>query len=172
MANSVCIISNDNLRIIGLKYILNEYFDIDIIKCFQDVLSIKGDYDLYLTDAATFAYKPDFFLHRREKLVVFSDSEGSDFNLSTKMSLTNIIQHLKPIIDHITKQNENRGKLSEREIDVLKLIVKGLLNKEIAETLNISINTVLSHRKNITSKLGIKSVSGLSVYAMMHGYIK
>ena len=63
------------------------------------------------------------------------------------------------------------NELSQREIEVLCLIAQGHLNKEIADKLNISINTVLSHRKNITSKLGIKSVSGLSVYAMMNGYI-
>ena len=44
--------------------------------------------------------------------------------------------------------------------------------KEIADSLNISVNTVLTHRKNISSKLGIRSVSGLSLYAMMNGIIK
>ena len=61
--------------------------------------------------------------------------------------------------------------LSLREIDVLKLIVKGFINKDIADKLCISLNTVLTHRKNITSKLGIKSVSGLTFYAMMNGLI-
>ena len=62
--------------------------------------------------------------------------------------------------------------LSIREIDVLKLVTKGKINKEIADELCISLNTVLSHRKNITSKLGIKTVSGLTFYAMMNGYIE
>ena len=44
-------------------------------------------------------------------------------------------------------------------------------NKEIADKLNISLNTVLSHRKNITTKLGIKTVSGLTFYAIMNGII-
>ena len=61
--------------------------------------------------------------------------------------------------------------LSPRETEVLRLVAKGLMNKEIADRLNISINTVLSHRKNLTAKLGIKTVSGLSFYAMMNGYI-
>lgn len=69
----------------------------------------------------------------------------------------------------IPKAKENQ--LSQREIDVLKLIATGLLNKEVADKLNISLNTVLSHRKNITSKLGIKTVSGLIFYCISHGYL-
>lgn len=61
--------------------------------------------------------------------------------------------------------------LSNREIDVLSLIVQGLINKEIAEKLNISITTVITHRKNIMDKLGMKSVSALTIYAVMHGYV-
>ena len=55
---------------------------------------------------------------------------------------------------------------------LLALFSEGLINKEIAEKLNISLTTVISHRKNITEKLGIKSVSGLTVYAVMNGYIE
>ena len=62
--------------------------------------------------------------------------------------------------------------LSPREIEVLILITKGFINKEIADKLNISLTTVISHRKNITEKLGIKSVSGLAIYAVMHGYVE
>jgi DNA-binding NarL/FixJ family response regulator len=61
--------------------------------------------------------------------------------------------------------------LSAREIEVLTLIVRGLINKEIADRLNISITTVISHRKNIMEKLGIRSVSGLTIYAVMNGYV-
>ena len=65
----------------------------------------------------------------------------------------------------------SQSDLTQREIDVLKLVASGKINKEIADELQISINTVLTHRKNITAKLGIRSVSGLSVYAMMNGYL-
>lgn len=66
----------------------------------------------------------------------------------------------------------NDHDLSAREIEVLVLITKGLINKEIADKLNISLTTVISHRKNITEKLGIKSVAGLTIYAVMHGYVE
>lgn len=61
--------------------------------------------------------------------------------------------------------------LSERERDVLILVAKGMANKEIAERLNISIHTVMSHRKNITHKTGIKSVAGLTVYALLNNLL-
>lgn len=61
--------------------------------------------------------------------------------------------------------------LSERERDVLILVAKGKANKEIADELNISVHTVMSHRKNITHKTGIKSVAGLTVYALLNNLL-
>lgn len=61
--------------------------------------------------------------------------------------------------------------LSNREIEVLALVVQGYINKEIADKLNIGLSTVITHRKNITDKLGMKSVSALTIYAVMHGYV-
>ncbi len=65
----------------------------------------------------------------------------------------------------------SKESLSERETDVLVQLVKGLSNKEIADVLNISIHTVISHRKNITQKTGIKSQSGLTIYALMNNIV-
>ncbi len=55
---------------------------------------------------------------------------------------------------------------------MLRLVASGLINKEIAARMGISLTTVISHRKNLTEKLGIKSVSGLTVYAVMHGLVE
>lgn len=65
-----------------------------------------------------------------------------------------------------TSLERNTETLSERETDVLKQLINGLSNKEIADHLNISVHTVMSHRKNITQKTGIKSQSGLTIYAI------
>ena len=58
--------------------------------------------------------------------------------------------------------------LSQRETEILVLVAKGYMSKEIADMLNISMNTVNTHRKNITAKTGIKSIAGLTVYAMLN----
>ena len=62
--------------------------------------------------------------------------------------------------------------LSDRELEVLKLLVTGISNKEIADKLFISIHTVISHRKNITQKTGIKSQAGLTIYAISNKIIQ
>ncbi|MCU4155519.1 helix-turn-helix transcriptional regulator [Carboxylicivirga sp. A043] len=74
--------------------------------------------------------------------------------------------------DNEENTESNSDLLSEREVDVLKAVALGYSNKEIAEKLFISINTVISHRKNITEKLGIKTIAGLTVYAVMNDLIK
>lgn len=64
-----------------------------------------------------------------------------------------------------------KEQLTPRETDVLKHLIQGLSNKEIADQLNISIHTVVSHRKNIVQKTGIKSQSGLTIYAISNNII-
>lgn len=61
--------------------------------------------------------------------------------------------------------------LSDREKDVVKLIALGYSNKEIANDLNISVHTAISHRKNITSKLDVKSSSAITIYALINKII-
>lgn len=61
--------------------------------------------------------------------------------------------------------------LSAREKEILVCVAKGMLNKEIADACNLSIHTVITHRKNITRKTGIKTVAGLTVYALLHNLI-
>lgn len=84
-----------------------------------------------------------------------------------------IFHHLRKAVEHSdTNPYHDSHELSERERDVLIEVAKGLSNKEIADRLNISVHTVISHRKNISHKTGIKSVAGLTVYAMLHNMLE
>ncbi|HHT34424.1 MAG: LuxR C-terminal-related transcriptional regulator [Proteiniphilum sp.] len=67
---------------------------------------------------------------------------------------------------HPEEEKEENNHLSPREIEVLTCLVNGMLNKEIADHLHISVHTVVRHRKNITQKTGIRSQSGLTIYAI------
>lgn len=72
---------------------------------------------------------------------------------------------------HPKNNMEGNATLSQREIEVIRLIALGHSNREIGDELHISVHTVISHRKNITSKLGIKSASGLTIYAVINKLI-
>ena len=61
--------------------------------------------------------------------------------------------------------------LSDREKDVIVALVQGMTNKEIADHLFISINTVITHRRNIARKLQIHSPAGLTIYAIVNNLV-
>ena len=65
-----------------------------------------------------------------------------------------------------------RESLTEREQTILLQLAQGKSNKEVAQTLDISVRTVETHRKNIKRKLGISSTAGLTRYAMEHGVLQ
>ena len=83
-----------------------------------------------------------------------------------------IVQKIKNILFPDNVNSNNDSALSEREKDVIRLVAKGFTNKEIADILHLSIHTIITHRKNITGKLGIKTISGLSIYALLNGIIQ
>lgn len=70
-----------------------------------------------------------------------------------------------------TTHTEEDMVLSQREKDVLALLVKGYINKEIADRLNISTPTVIFHRRNICEKIGSKAIGRLTIYAVMNGIV-
>ncbi len=177
-ALSVIIISRDTAAALGIKYLLNEFFSIEATVA-ADTLSYSdiesNQQSLYFVESDIFAARHDFFIPRRSRTIIIShgDFPGNDLQiLNTHLDESSIIETLRRIITTHTQNNDcTQNDLSQREIDVLRLVAMGYINKEIADRLEISINTVLSHRKNITTKLGIRSVSGLGFYAMMHGYV-
>lgn len=82
------------------------------------------------------------------------------------------------VIDILAENNDEDGNgcmgisLSEREIEVIRLISDGCTNKEIADQLFLSTHTVNTHRKNIMNKLGIKNTAGIVIYAFRENIIK
>lgn len=90
-------------------------------------------------------------------------------------SLQNIQKAIRKATCEMAKHKDNKpngSALSDREIDILKDIALGLSAKEIAAKNFISPHTVITHRKNITKKLGIKTTSGLTIYAVLNKHIR
>ena len=101
-----------------------------------------------------------------------SSLKGYDAVIEINDPKLRIMNKLNQLAQDSDKQEKaDDVELSKREIDVLVAVAKGMMNKEIADQMNISIHTVISHRKNITRKTGIKSVSGLTVYALLNNLI-
>lgn len=86
-------------------------------------------------------------------------------------NLTEIQKKLNGFFPSLPQKTVEPDELTNREIEVLKLVAQGNSNKEIADYLSISIHTVISHRKNICSKLEIKTISGLTLYASINNLI-
>ncbi|MDE5945629.1 MAG: response regulator transcription factor [Rikenella sp.] len=85
-----------------------------------------------------------------------------------------IVRKLRQAMEARRTETEPAGEgyeLTDRESEILVSVAKGMTNKEIADAHHISVHTVISHRKNITRKTGIKTVSGLTVYALLNNLI-
>lgn len=97
-----------------------------------------------------------------DKTIHITDSPDSIIGLINRLNDSN----------SLNSSSAGHEQLSDREIEVLKLVAAGSSNKEIADKLFISIHTVISHRKNISQKTGIKSQSGLTIYAILNKIIQ
>ena len=185
----IAIIDPNTLSCMGLEALLEEIIPMATIRVFHSFGELVDDtpdmYAHYFVSAQIYFEHTAFFLERRPRAIVLVGGENLP-QLSGVPTL-NIYQSEKDLVKSILRMHEhghhggkhpqgeptvNSHDLSAREIEVLKLITKGFINKEIDEKLNISLTTVISHRKNITEKLGIKSVAGLTIYALMNGYIE
>ena len=102
-----------------------------------------------------------------------ADRKQYDGVLSLYDSPATLIQKVREALSSPMETPKNEGEeLSTREKEILVCVAQGMLNKEIADRLCLSIHTVITHRKNITRKTGIKTVAGLTVYALMNGLIE
>ena len=94
------------------------------------------------------------------------------------VEITDDLQRIKSTLNQVVAQlnaedsDMDSSVLSDREKDVLICLAKGMKNNEIADSLNISTYTVITHRKNIVRKTGIKSVSALTVYAILNNLLE
>jgi DNA-binding CsgD family transcriptional regulator len=97
--------------------------------------------------------------------------EGQDLPLRATIRLLNKDNHYETVFQKIYGLRQIGHRLTNRERDVLRLIALGETNEEIAARLNISIHTVLTHRKNMLEKSGSKNTAQLLVDAIREGWL-
>ena len=144
----------------------------------------------YFVSASVLFHNAEYFKPYMRRTIVLSEGEASPFVQSgfRTIDITESEQHIVRAIMEIhraghpsgqhphmcTSQSdvEERPMLSSRERDVLALVVKGYINKEIADELNISLATVIFHRNNISEKLQTRSIGRLTIYAVLNNIVQ
>ncbi|MDR0937775.1 MAG: response regulator transcription factor [Mediterranea sp.] len=99
---------------------------------------------------------------------LLSKYDASIFIFDNLDALAGKIAGLIDAPEETEEENENQDALSQREKEIVVCVVKGMTNKEIAESLFLSIHTVITHRRNISKKLQIHSAAGLTIYAIVN----
>ncbi|MBR1881618.1 MAG: response regulator transcription factor [Muribaculaceae bacterium] len=123
--------------------------------------ALLGDYSGPVL-ALVYQYVEQLRLKRYDAVIDIRESSGTMIDTLIRVAKT---------VEQGDREATVSYELSKRETDVLIQVAKGLTNKEIADKLNVSPHTVISHRKNIMHKTGIKSVAGLTVYAILNNLI-
>lgn len=178
----------------GLKSIIEKMMPGARIALFNRAEELKqtgsDDFFHYFVSSRVLLGDAVYFLERRHKTIVLVHGDESG-HLPQQLHTLNVCQPEGALIKSIyelaeqahrikrhtvngvpKRTDEMHPLLTTRETEVLRLVVSGLINKEIANRLNVSLPTVISHRKNITEKLNIKNVSGLTIYAVTHGIVQ
>lgn len=186
----IAIIDPNTLSVLGLKSILQTVMPIMTVDTFGSFTELEANhpeqYFHYFVSMNVVLENKPFFLAQRKKTIVLTLSLDTMSQLSEFHSLcinvpeSELVRSLLMLEQHAHGHGQNLPSmpkvlqqkiLSDREIEVMSLIVQGFINKEIADKLNIGLSTVITHRKNIMDKLGLKSVSALTIYAVTHGYV-
>ncbi len=187
----IAILAPNTLMGIGLRSILEKMLPFAAFKVCDDFSQIAESspeelFHIFVTANVVVEHR-DFFESRRHKTIILTSGtphaqliEGYP-QINIAASQSQIEEGVRNLHKAAHGGSHHGGTshpapptkevLSSREIEVLQLVVEGLINKEIADRLNIALATVISHRKNIVEKLGIRSVAGLTIYAVMKRYI-
>lgn len=185
---AIAVVTPNVLTGIGMKAILEKIIPMADVELFGDFASFaeaapERFFHFFVT-AQLFVAHSSYFRPLRHKTILlcsgqpqpaYADMHRIDIRTSEETIVHDILR-----MHHGAHPNEHDvagtahpagAPLSGREAEVLALIARGYMNKEIADRLQIGLTTVISHRRNIMEKLGIRSVAGLAIYAMTAGYV-
>lgn len=186
----IAVVDPNTLAAIGLKSVLQQVMPIMTVETYGSFAELEGNrpdsFVHFFVALSIVLERRSFFETHRRKTIVLTLSLDNATQLAGFHSLCinqpeqQLVRELLRLEQHAHADGRNMPAipevfnskvLTDREIEVMSLIVQGLINKEIADRLCIGLSTVVTHRKNIMDKLGMKSVSALTIYAVMHGYV-
>ncbi|MBQ3677614.1 MAG: helix-turn-helix transcriptional regulator [Bacteroidales bacterium] len=189
----IAIIDTNSLSSIALQSILIDIIpqvEVQIYSSIQQLQDNQSDEIVhYFASLGIVFNNMEFFVPLKRKTIVLCEGDGKLMKENGFRTL-NISQPenslLKELLSlhqmghphgHAKLEQKHGGgavstELSSREQEVLKYVVLGYFNKEIAEKLHITMATVAFHRNNISEKLGSRSLGHLTIYAVMHGIVK
>ncbi len=193
----ILLINNSPLIENGLKIILEKRDDLSLIASYLDVSHLaehiqssrpdvllinptllnRDEYanvrdcfsvsDKTALIALVYAFIEPSILSQFDACISLSDAPSKILSILANTDNQNVAN-----MDSNTSSNGlDNEPLSDREKEILIAVAKGLTNKEIADKFFISIHTVISHRKNIVKKTGIKTVSGLTAFALVNNLL-
>ncbi len=195
MQPQLTIIMENTLSAMSLRSLLSDIVRGVEVACYPSLDSYKEAQPVmtahyFVSDSVAFL-NPEFFKDVMRRTIVITSGAGSSFVQSgfrvidATQNEQHIVRNLMQIhhaghptghvaarcpVQH-SEQTTEPAQLSAREKDVLALLVKGFINKEIADKLNISVATVIFHRNNISDKLNTRSIGRLTIYAILNNIV-
>ena len=188
MTPCLAIIEPDVLAAGGLRTLLGDLFSGAEILSYPSVEAFVADSNRYFVhffvrDSVLFAHVDEFDLLKERTFVLTAGSGGPFREAGFRVLDTTAGEpvFVKTLLRcHAEGHPGGHGRadsrpaaelLSEREKEILVLMVQGLINKEIADRLDIAVTTVIFHRNNLCAKLGTRSLGRLTIYAVLAGLV-
>lgn len=191
----IAVVVTNTLAALGLAELVHRLMpgaEVHIADGVEELLPQAGSFFHFFTDTQTLLAHAAFFLARQPRTIVLVHGDEGG-RLPQGFHTLNVCRQEQALVrDFVRLAGMAHGahgrepeavrqarmvpaaapQLTARETEVLQLVVRGLINKEIAERLGVSPATVISHRKNLAEKLGTRGVPALTIYAVAHGLVQ
>lgn len=179
------IVDSNILAALGLQQILTDLLPVGEARTFISFDELqaadKGQFAHYFVASRIYFEHTAFFREQARRSIVLVNG---DLQISGVPTL-NVCQTEKALVKSILAlhrmghpnhhmpmpPSSTESLLSAREVEVAILLAKGLINKEIADRLSISVTTAITHRKNIMEKLRARSLADIIIYVVMNGLV-
>ena len=189
MQPQMVIIMENTLSAMALRTLLMDIANgMEVVVCdsLDSYTPTEGSVPHLFVSSMTIFRNPDYFRQMMRRTIVVTEGNGSTFaqmgfrTLDATSSEQDIVRAILQMHHmghphghpHPTATNaDDSSELSQREREVLKLMIKGRINKEIADELHISLSTVIFHRNNICEKLNTRSIGRLTIYAVLNNIV-